>query len=257
MSQLPHSSQSGLALKPGTRKSGGRLSANEQVARAIGIAIVSGQIGADQRLPPEPELLEEYGISRTVLREALKILTAKGLIASRTYVGTWVLDRTHWHVFDPDVLAWHEEMGLDSALLEEFFEFRLAFEPAAAAMAARRATPEDVADLRACLAAMQAACDDPGAYAQADLALHKAIGAMSGNRLVRGAASVTQASLLGAFEAGARKSGKKAQDRARMARSYAAHQAIVEAIAAGNPAAAHAAMIEAIELGRAGLSPPR
>ena len=102
-----------MSFTPDTR---GTLSSNQQVARAIGIEIVNGVYEAGDKLPGEAKILDRFGISRTVLREAFKILSAKGLIVSKTRVGTKVLPRTSWNLFDPDVLSWHVADGIDEKL---------------------------------------------------------------------------------------------------------------------------------------------
>lgn len=254
---LVRQGQTGLVpiLRRVHSRSGAR-SINAQVARALGVAIVSGAIAADQKLPAEQELLARYDISRTVLREALKILGAKGLIASRTNVGTWVLDRSHWQLFDADVLDWHAEHGIDRALLADMFEFRLAIEPAGAGLVARYATAGDIVALHAALAAMRATTDDAQAFGEADANLHSALARISGNLLMRGSANVIETSLMAVYAAlGTPLSGRsagaaKTHGRPALRQSLALHEAIVEAIAQGDSLAAGDAMTRAIEFER-------
>lgn len=248
-----HAGQSDLVpILRRAQSRGGTRSINAQVARALGIAIVSGMIVADQKLPAEPELLEQYHISRTVLREALKILGAKGLIASRTNVGTWVLDRSHWQLFDADVLDWHAEHGIDPALLADIFEFRLAIEPAGAALVALRATAQDRAVLGSAIATMRATIGDVRAFGEADLALHRALGRISGNMLMRGSASVIETSLMAVYAAmgAGTASATPLPGEHALRASLALHEAIVEAIAEGDSLAAGEAMKRAVEFER-------
>ena len=106
---------------------------------------------------PEVELCETYGVSRTVLREAVKMLTAKGLFGSRPRQGTRVLPESQWNLLDPDVLRWLLERKFSIELLIEFTEVRLAIEPKAAARAARVASSEDKAMIMAAIERMMAA----------------------------------------------------------------------------------------------------
>src|SRR5580704_11295089 len=106
------------------------------IANHIGIAIVTGVYSADNPIPIEAELCRQFNASRTVLREAVKMLTAKGLLGSRPRLGTWVQPEDKWNLLDPDVLGWLLERKFSPALLIEFTEMRLAVEPGAATLAA-------------------------------------------------------------------------------------------------------------------------
>ena len=115
------------------------------IANHIGIAIVTGVYSADNPIPIEAELCREYDASRPVLREAVKMLTAKGLLGARPRRGTWVQPEDKWNLLDPDVLGWLLERKFSPALLIEFTEMRLAVEPGAATLAANVAGPEEKA----------------------------------------------------------------------------------------------------------------
>lgn len=119
-----------------------------------------------------PMLRSELDVSLTALREALKVLTAKGMIDARQKRGTFVLPRTAWNMLDADVMRWHTTAAPDPRLFDQLAEVRAVVEPAAARMAAERATETDVAELRAALAAMAAASDVDSAVA-ADVAFHR------------------------------------------------------------------------------------
>src|SRR5579863_1087078 len=127
------------------------------IANHIGIAIVTGVYSADNPIPIEAELCRQYGASRPVLREAVKMLTAKGLLGARPRRGTWVQPEGKWNLLDPDVLGWLLERKFSSELLIEFTELRLAVEPAAATLAARAASAEEKSAISAALGRMQAA----------------------------------------------------------------------------------------------------
>ena len=216
----------------------GTLSSHDQVARVLGHEILSGVYPPSTKLPSEEELLARFGISRTVLREVFKTLSAKGLIVSRTRVGTTVLDRAHWNFFDADVLSWKVAgKGFDADFLRDLAEIRRALEPAAAEAAARRRAKEDVAEMRRCLERMAAATDSARDFAEADLEFHKAIGRASGNALMRSLAAVIETALLASFQLS---SPVHEPDVHRT--SVVGHRAIVDAIEARDGARAADAM---------------
>lgn len=99
-------------------------SAHALVTRSIGVDILSGRLTPGSALPAEDELLRRFRISRTALREALKTLAAKGMIQSKTRVGTSVLPASHWNMFDPDLMAWRLEAGVDIGFMRHLFEIR-------------------------------------------------------------------------------------------------------------------------------------
>jgi DNA-binding FadR family transcriptional regulator len=143
--------------------------------------IVSGAIPEGTHLPRESELAERFGASRQAVREALKVLAAKGLVASRRRAGTSVLPRANWNLFDPDVVAWHPAGQAPPELLGDLIEVRRAIEPAAAARAAKRADTEAIAAIGAALEAMRAADKPSDEFFGADAAFHDAILRASGN----------------------------------------------------------------------------
>src|SRR6476660_4217498 len=85
----------------------GQGSLSEIVARSIGRRIVSGQYRPGETLPIEPRIQEEFGVSRTAVREAIRLLSAKGLTVSRPKIGTRIRPISDWNMLDPDVLRWH------------------------------------------------------------------------------------------------------------------------------------------------------
>src|SRR5690554_3686810 len=140
----------------------------------LGLAIVGGEFAEGSILPADAELLQRFGVSRTVLREALKTLAAKGMIEARARIGTRVLPRERWNLFDADVLAWHFEMGPDVGFLRSLAEVRIGIEIEAAALAAERASPEQAAGLADAVERMAAAAT-PADFARHDLEFHKAV----------------------------------------------------------------------------------
>lgn len=154
------------------------------VMHELGGDIVKGVYGPDNPFPIEAEICTKMSVSRSVLREAVKMLTAKGLLGSRPRQGTWVQSEESWNLLDPDVLGWLLERNFSAALLLEFLEIRLAVEPAAAGMAALCTTPEAVAEIGKALERMQRAdkgLDDP---LQSDIDFHVAVLQASGNRFM-------------------------------------------------------------------------
>jgi DNA-binding FadR family transcriptional regulator len=148
----------------------------------LGIAIVTEQYSKANPFPVETMLCQQYGVSRSILREAVKMLTAKGLLDARPRQGTWVLPEERWNLLDPDVLRWLLERKLSLKLLTEFNEMRLAVEPIAAGLAAQVATEADIAAIYAQIERMAAAErgeDDP---LTSDIGFHISIMHATGNR---------------------------------------------------------------------------
>jgi DNA-binding FadR family transcriptional regulator len=123
-----------------------RRGAHGETVYEIGRRIVGGELKPGDLLP-EGELIAELDISRTVLREAIKVLGAKGLVEARPRIGTKVSPRSHWRLMDPDVLAWQTEYGFDELFLRNLAEVRSLIEPGAARLAAERASEEEIAIL--------------------------------------------------------------------------------------------------------------
>ena len=86
------------------------------IVQELGISIVGGGYSLDDKFPIEAELSEKFGASRSVLREALKMLSAKGLVSARPRYGTWIEPESNWNILDPDVLRWLLERKPDLAL---------------------------------------------------------------------------------------------------------------------------------------------
>ncbi|MGN6375029.1 MAG: FadR/GntR family transcriptional regulator [Sphingomonas sp.] len=146
----------------------------------LGKAIVTGAY-QDTPFPTEAELSKQHAVSRSVTREAVKMLTAKGLLSARPRQGTIVQPVSSWNLFDADVLRWLLERKFSVDLLQQFSELRLAIEPAAAALAATAADANGLALIRAGFGRMEAAEkgeDDP---LDADIAFHVAVLQASAN----------------------------------------------------------------------------
>ena len=155
-----------------------------RLVEQIGRRILGGELAPGAMLPREAELVHELGISRTAVREAIKVLAAKGLIESRQKLGMRVRPERAWNLLDPDVLAWQAASGPSPELIEHLVELRRMIEPAAARLAAVRRSAERAPGAGGGAARDAAAVDDPLAYYRADLAFHRAVFAASGNPFV-------------------------------------------------------------------------
>ena len=148
----------------------------EQVLNAIGSRIIGGELSPGDVLPKEDTLSEQYGVSRTVIREAVKGLAARGLVESRPKVGTIIRPRSDWQMLDPSVLEWVATSKPDSEFMYSLAEVRLAIEPPLAALAARNATDEDIELIVAAYQQLESVEDgDEEAWARADLEFHSCI----------------------------------------------------------------------------------
>src|SRR5882757_9951537 len=126
-----------------------RRSLHGQVAHDIGRRILGGLVKPGELLPRETELSQRLGVSRTALREAIKVLAGKGLVESRPKTGTRVRPRSDWNFLDPDVLSWRYAGGVSADDVRALFELRRAIEPMSAALAAQRATPAQIVEINA------------------------------------------------------------------------------------------------------------
>lgn len=149
------------------------------LVEGIGGAIVRGDFTIGNSLPTEAELAEKYRVSRTVTREAIKMLTAKGLVQAWPRRGTIVRQESDWNLFDADVLAWLLERNVSIPLVKDFLRMRLAVEPAAAEMAAVIAA--DVSEIERAVEQMERAAKHGGDALSADSSFHAAILRASGN----------------------------------------------------------------------------
>jgi DNA-binding FadR family transcriptional regulator len=210
------------------------------IVHDLGVAIVTGVYSKQNPFPVEAELCRQYGASRSVLREAVKMLTAKGLLGARPRQGTWVEPESNWNLLDPDILGWLLERKFSPALLIEFSEIRLAVEPGAAALAAKAGGPAEKAAVRAAIERMQAAergDDDP---LESDIAFHVAVLRATMNRFYAQLTGLTATALRFSIRTTNRYKG------VRLA-SVADHKKVADAILAGKSTVAHEAMRKLIQ----------
>jgi DNA-binding FadR family transcriptional regulator len=207
------------------------------VLREIGLGIVSGKYPQHAILPGDAELMARFGVSRTVLREALKTLAGKGLIQARARVGTRVRDKAAWNLFDPDVLIWHAQSGFDGAFLDYLGEMRMALEPEAAALASARRSPLQLQQLYGWVEQMGADGVSREAFVDGDLNFHLCVANAAGNPFLRSISTLIEVALVALLTI-----SSPADDPARHRRSVAAHRAIADAIARRDADAAREAM---------------
>lgn len=204
----------------------------------LGKRIVTGSY-EHTPFPTEAELSKELGVSRSVTREAVKMLTAKGLLSARPRQGTVVQPNDRWNLFDADVLRWLLERTFSIELLRQFSELRVAIEPAAAALAAEAADAPGLDAIRAGFARMTAAeagADDP---LEADIAFHLAILRASANPFFIQFRDVVATALRTSIRFTNRIKGRTAD--------LAAHEAVLRAIEARDPEGARRAMQSIID----------
>jgi len=167
---------------------------HNQVVHELGRLIVGGELAPGEGLPREELLAERMNVSRTALREAMKVLSAKGLIESRQKTGTRVRDTIHWNQLDADVLAWRCASMPTEDFVEKLVEMREIIEPAAAAAAARRRSAEQLERIETAYAAMDAATT-LDQWTEADLAYHEAVLHATNNELMISLFSVIETAL--------------------------------------------------------------
>jgi DNA-binding FadR family transcriptional regulator len=195
---------------------------HSQVADRIGISIVRGEIVAGDTLPSEMQICEMMDVSRTVVREAIRTLTGKGLVESRPKSGTRVRPPQQWNQLDPDVLRWRLETSDMDSYLAKLFQLRCAVEPAASALAAVRAGEDDLARIRSAYEGMAAAKVNEQ-FVVADIAFHQAIYFATRNEFFWPIAQMFEITLRQSFTIAARGSHR--------ARALLEHRTLLEAIA--------------------------
>lgn len=171
---------------------------HENVLTALGTAVVSGEYPAGQVINLE-RVSAEHEVSRSVAREAVRVLESMGMVASRRRVGITIQPAEHWNVFDPRLIRWRLESGDRAAQLVSLSELRRGFEPAAAALAARRADPHQCRIMAAAVSdmVMHGRVGDLDSYLQADKVFHRTLLEASGNEMFRALNAVVSEVLTG------------------------------------------------------------
>jgi DNA-binding FadR family transcriptional regulator len=210
----------------------------------LGLSIVSGRQKQGSLLPGDSELIERYGVSRTVLREALKTLSAKGLVQAKARIGTRVRERADWNFFDPDVLIWHARLGFSPEFLSHLGEMRLALESEAASLAALRRTPAQLEAIWGHVYRMSVPEIAPQEFVQADLGLHLAVAEAAGNPFFLSISTLIEVALVAMLTV-----SSPVENAERLEQSVKQHRAIAEAIEARDPDTARAAMRAVVRKG--------
>jgi DNA-binding FadR family transcriptional regulator len=212
-----------------------------ELVHDIGVRILRGELQPGDSLAPE---WGSQDVSRTVVREAVKVLAAKGLIVSRPKTGTHVRERRYWHMLDPDVLAWRLEAEPGDDFFRNLFEARRLIEPAVAALAATHVSDHEVAELEAAFARMEeSASSDLDAYVEADVRFHELILEGCHNELLTHLGST----LRGVFRASFTRTRDVAEE------TLPLHADVLAAIRDGDDNGAAAAMLSLIEMTAASL----
>jgi DNA-binding FadR family transcriptional regulator len=185
-------------------------------------------------------LCEELGVSRTVVREAVKSLIAKGLLVTGPKVGTRVLNEEQWNWFDPDVVIWQSRAGLSREFLRDLQELRRLVEPVAVRLAAERATPEDITEIESAYAGMKLSIEEGGDYVSSDLRFHQGLLRACHNRMVAQMSKALGALLRTSFEISTSRPDGPAS-------SLPLHRAVLDAVIARSPQKAERAIIVLID----------
>jgi DNA-binding FadR family transcriptional regulator len=154
---------------------------SQRMVQELGRTIICGEF-IDDSLPTEAELCDKFGVSRSAVREAVKMLSAKGLITSKPRQGIRIQPEDQWNIFDPDLLRWVLESKPSLHVLKEFLQVRIAIEPEAAALAARYADQAKLDAIENALEGMRKAEGNSKEDLEADIAFHVSILYASNNR---------------------------------------------------------------------------
>jgi DNA-binding FadR family transcriptional regulator len=211
-----------------------RASLHRSLAQDIGARILNGEFAPGTLLPNEAEWCESFGVSRTAVREAIKMLMAKGLIQSRPKIGSRVLPRAQWNLLDRDVLAWYCAAANPVHFLVHMQQVREILEPETAALAAANRTPEQLQEIEAAFQQM-AEAKTLSAWNDADVIFHQAILLAAGNELLVPLGLVIESALGSMF-------AYTASQRGDIGRTLPGHRKILHAIRARKPEAARLAV---------------
>ena len=213
-----------------------RVDGAARIAGQIGAAIVAGRYRPDALVPGEIELGRRYGASRTVVREALKLLSAKGLISSRKRAGTRAMPRDTWNMLDADVLAWRlKHKRAEPKFVADLLAVRAIVEPAAAALAAQHRTAKALKEIERAFADMERTAHAAALFVDPDRRFHKAILVATGNDFMVAFAALTETALGTFVQIASRHPGAPLP-------SVPLHRAVLDAIRARDAAKARRAM---------------
>lgn len=220
----------------------------------LGQRIMAGEWQPGESIPREPDLCIELGVSRSIMREAMRILGAKGLVRSRTSDGTRVTPRSEWRLLDPDVMDWRIRAGDTRSLLTDLLAVRLALEPGVVRTATLIADDAARAKITAAWEEKVAVYTTPDPdyaerrrrFIETDLAFHRAFLEANGSQLLDQLFSVIQAALRLLLDVQMRARGYETE-MIGMEESHELHEAVYEAFARGDAAGAQDAMQHVLE----------
>jgi DNA-binding FadR family transcriptional regulator len=212
-----------------------RTGLHRDVVHRLGLAIVRGDHAPGAALPRADALASELGVSRTVIREAMKVLADKGLVEARKRSGTRVRPPDDWNLLDPDVIAWRREAGPDLRFLRYLTEVRMTLEPSASRLAAERASPDDLLHIGDLFRQMEVSFGDEEAYNHADMEFHRAIMRATHNPLLALLAETIREGLKASHDVTRHRPGGTAY-------ALPLHGRVATAITARDPARAERAM---------------
>lgn len=218
------------------------------VVDTLGKEIVGGVFPVGANLPCDADLEERFQVSRTVLREAMKTLSAKGLVVARARVGTRVTEQNNWNLFDRDILAWHFHNGVDQEFLDHLCDMRISFEPTAAMLAAKHAEKEHLERLYNAVDQMRFA-ESNEEFALADLEFHLAILDASRNPFMFSVGNIVEAALVSMFVM-----SSPAEDEIQRENVSDEHKLIADAIRDHDSETAKSGMYTVIETGRSRMN---
>jgi len=211
----------------------------EYIEEAIGLRIIKGEYKPKDTLPNEEALCAEFGVSRGVIREAVKVLNKKGLLCPRPKIGTQIQPRSQWNLFDADILVWKLKAGQQLRFLKEVTEVRTIIESEAAKFSAERATEEEIVEIQNLCHRLKDILNDEvkfnyEGYLQIDMAFHTAILEASQNELLAQIGRTMRHAVQTARQA-------DIHDIATLSASQPFHDAVMKAIVRKDPESAYTA----------------
>lgn len=172
---------------------------SSKISDEIGRSIVSGRYAPGELVEDEGRLATHFEVSRTVIRDAIKVLVGKGLLELRRGIGTRVRPRSEWGLLDDDVLAWQLSSPIDKALVQQLMEVRLIIEPRAARWAAERANDADLQAIKAACESMRSSLDSSDDFVLADAEFHRSVLHAAHNEFLSALEGVIFTALLGSI----------------------------------------------------------
>ena len=162
-----------------------KTSLHSQIAYLLAQRIIRGELLPGQNLPDVEDMRAEFGVSRTVLREAVKLLTAKGIVASKPRIGMTVRARRGWSLLDQELLMWRVDAGIDKAFFQDLIGLRRVIEPGIAELAAQQGTDSELEHILTLYKRLEATVDQPDDFVVNDMRFHTMMIEASHNELLQ------------------------------------------------------------------------